>query len=67
MYATWDFLKRHRGKITAGLAISGTLYAAKQLVDSELFVGCVSDVQSYFGERNSPPAEPADECITEVD
>uniref|UniRef100_A0A914HRN2 Uncharacterized protein n=1 Tax=Globodera rostochiensis TaxID=31243 RepID=A0A914HRN2_GLORO len=34
MYATWNFLKRHRGKIAAGLTVVGT-FVKKSIVASE--------------------------------
>lgn len=64
MYATWDFLKRHRTKIGAGLAIAGTLYAAKKVVETKgVREGYFNGVQTYF-DRSA--VEGADEHIAEV-
>jgi hypothetical protein len=47
--SSWQFLKRHKGKLASGATVIGGIYAAKKVVESELFTDLVDRVEKAAG------------------
>lgn len=64
MYATWDFLKRHRAKIAAGAAVAGVLVSTKMVVESDLMKECIEGVKAtLFGAENTENSFEPDDIV----
>lgn len=58
MALAWEFIKRHRGKIAAGVTFVGGIYAVKRVVDS--------DVLSELTGRQSSLVVEKEETLSKV-
>ncbi|KAI3420379.1 hypothetical protein GPALN_003680 [Globodera pallida] len=66
MYATWNFLKRHRGKIAAGLTVVGTLYSTKKLLETNAVGAYINSVKKSIGVSEAAADGEVEECLVEA-
>ena len=67
MYATWDFLKRHKRKIVAGTAVAATFYGAKFLLESPRMNQLVQQcLHGMSGETSGSSTVLDEDCLNEV-